>query len=708
MNVITKIGIKDVGPFLKPTVFKVPQGITYIYGKNMLAGGNPNASGKSTLASSIAEIFYDEPIVGTRQDKAKAGSRFVEFTRGKKQVRVSAGFKGKTSKLSITVNGDDKSGRTKSNTKEVLDKLWPITQTDFTTYVYLDSVVPHPLARGTTTERKAFFNEFFGLDKLDAEKKVLQAELSKLKKSRAAFAELKESYESVKGDLLDEATVKDLEEREQKAIKRVARLQAEAEAYQDIAQLVEFKRIASEYLKKLTVTPDDIPTRLKEVKRIIRKAEEFEDELADYRAYKKELARYKEAIADVDMSTPLSELKVKAAEYNKAKGVVEDEGEDEPKKVAKPSPPDLDRKQLTGKQVQLEHAIEHAKKFKKGTCPTCGQDVKAEPLKDTEARLKKVEAQLELLDEYDAQVKKYERYTEARKEWESQQKVVEKARLTMKQNAKAAKLYEKRLSLPSKPEAVEQPKQIEGVEQAKEELKTLEFLAPHVDMIKRLKKADLKQTVSFNPKDLGIAQDELSTVRTKLEVHRSIAARAATTRKRLKELKQELEDEDALKLLLDGYGDKAVKKLVIDAISTHLMNTINQFSSLVFSNYKFEFIWGPQVQLLVHRPKLGTTDVRKLSGAESKLFTLILVLALMRFVPKRKRLNLLILDEPTASFSAETTKIFHSLLPQINQLIPSVLVVTPRASERYEGAHEYTVVRDSGGSYIAKGHPSET
>jgi DNA repair exonuclease SbcCD ATPase subunit len=200
---------------------------------------------------------------------------------------------------------------------------------------------------------------------------------------------------------------------------------------------------------------------------------------------------------------------------------------------------------------------------------------------------------------------------------------------------------------------------------------------------------------------------EMSSVRTKLEVQKSVSIRATGLRARLKELKAELENEEALKLLLDGYSDKAVKSMVIEAISSHLMNTVNQFSSLVFSGYKFEFVWGSQVQLLVHRPKLGTTDVRKLSGAESKLFTLILVLALMRFVPKRKRLNMLILDEPSASFSTETTELFHKLLPQINQLIPSILVVTPRAEERYPGAHEYTVVRDKGGSSIMIGHPDD-
>jgi ABC-type sugar transport system ATPase subunit len=79
----------------------------------------------------------------------------------------------------------------------------------------------------------------------------------------------------------------------------------------------------------------------------------------------------------------------------------------------------------------------------------------------------------------------------------------------------------------------------------------------------------------------------------------------------------------------------------------------------------------------------------------------------LMFKPKSKRLSLLILDEPSASFSKETLERFHRLLPYMQQLIPSILIVTPKSEERYPGAHEYTVVRDASGATVKKGHPSE-
>jgi ABC-type uncharacterized transport system ATPase subunit len=83
-----------------------------------------------------------------------------------------------------------------------------------------------------------------------------------------------------------------------------------------------------------------------------------------------------------------------------------------------------------------------------------------------------------------------------------------------------------------------------------------------------------------------------------------------------------------------------------------------------------------------------------------------LVLALLTFVPSNKRSNILILDEPDANFSEETTEAFKKLLPVLLSVIPSIIVITPKTNERYENAHNFTVVKDKGVSTIQKGHPA--
>ena len=65
-----------------------------------------------------------------------------------------------------------------------------------------------------------------------------------------------------------------------------------------------------------------------------------------------------------------------------------------------------------------------------------------------------------------------------------------------------------------------------------------------------------------------------------------------------------------------------------------------------------------------------------------------------------------ILDEPSANLSLESLDKFKSLLPVLNKVIPSIIVITPRTDERYENAKEFTVVKTKGSSTIVAGHPS--
>jgi ABC-type sugar transport system ATPase subunit len=78
----------------------------------------------------------------------------------------------------------------------------------------------------------------------------------------------------------------------------------------------------------------------------------------------------------------------------------------------------------------------------------------------------------------------------------------------------------------------------------------------------------------------------------------------------------------------------------------------------------------------------------------------------MTFVPLKKRCNVMIMDEPTANFSPETTEKFKSLIAVLNQVIPTIVIVTPRTDERYEKATEWTVLKEKGCSRIVRGHPS--
>ena len=709
MKIIKKIGLKGIGPFTKGTTFEIPKGITYLYGKNQLDNGNGNAAGKSLFASTLPELLYDAPIVGTKQDKSKSGSRFVEYESGANTIKIISAYKGKSEKLEVLVNGKPQKFRGKTLTKDYLRKVWPITENEYKTYGYLDSRIPHPLVMGTSTERKNFFSSFFGLDKIDTEKKIISTKLSAIRKTKAAYEELKSNYNSLKEHLIPKDERIELESKLLKLRKRIKLLTESNEEASRVKRLIEFETYAANQIKaiyKLCPDLNDFQTLKKKLKARLAKAESEVEQLEDWKAYVRDMKVYKQKTQDLDMSLPLDKLESDSKAYTKLETELEYLDLTEPKEIKSVAKPKGDKKELIGKQSNLEHQIEHARKFKTGVCVTCGQSVKVLNLPKLKSELESVEEQINAWEEYDKYKAKKIRYDEELQEYEKQVVRIKEIKDKIKKLKPNHDLYNVRRKI-IKPVKVEKPEDVEEPEPIKADLNILLFCEPHIDTILELKKLSSSQReLDFDPTELNTLQEKSSKISARLESHNTFGAQLKTIKERLEVLEEEAKQEQALELILNAYADKAIKKMVIESISQHLMSLVNKYAELIFTDYHFEFVWGTQIQILVHRPS-GVSDVRKLSGAENKLFTLVLVLALMSFVPKSKRLSLLILDEPTASFSDQTTEMFHTLLPHLNTIIPSILVVTPDETERLESASEYTVLRSKEGAKIVKGHPDE-
>ncbi|WP_391857331.1 hypothetical protein, partial [Vibrio cidicii] len=169
----------------------------------------------------------------------------------------------------------------------------------------------------------------------------------------------------------------------------------------------------------------------------------------------------------------------------------------------------------------------------------------------------------------------------------------------------------------------------------------------------------------------------------RIEMHRMTVRRIKEVKERLAELETQLADEEALKHLVHGFQDKNMKKMAIEAISQRLMVLINRYASMVFpEQFQFEFQWDTDIRIIVHRPNgQEPSDVRRLSGAESAIFTLVIVCALLNFVPEHKRCSLMVLDEPDAHMSPEMTEAMDSVVKILNTMVPSIVIITPK-SER--------------------------
>lgn len=748
MNIVQSIHLQKVGAF-KNVEFKIPKGISVIYGLNLQSSKNSknsNAVGKSFLFAEPAEMIYEDPIVGEKSDILKMGARTFKFINYKgRKVELTRRTVGKSDKLELLVNGKQKY-RTIPKSKAALKSLWPITPDEYRTYVHLDSRTPHPLVMGSSSERTKFFTSFFGLDKIDAERKLFQAELLKLSRTKAAFVELKTQYKIAKQDLLDSDSVKQFKEKHKKYKTKIQKLQDKMEHLQDIKRLVSFAASSKQQIQTLItacgsedqVTEEVVTQLLNDTKWELKKYNGELEEAELWEQYKKDIEHYNSAFDKLSENTrslleekgarrlkELTDFKVDKLDSVKAKlksleSDVEDLqdliGKGSPKKVPKV---DRDLSELETLKRAYSHQLKHSLKFQEGKCETCGQIVKIKNPKVIEKKLNEIEELIDALDKYQAYKEQKKRYEDAQTklaELKSERKgLIGK----VKKLEHWVTIRRELVNLPDKPKKFKgkklQTKVLRKmISEVEAKLSLLQFMEPHIESITKflsLSKKDIRSvaqvdTLSQNINELN---SKISRVRAKLDLHKTMKSRAKDMKSRLLEMKASLKDEEALKHLVNGYKD--MKKMAMESISHRLMQLVNKYAmSILPEDYKFSIEWGTKVSLMVHRryKKYNLqSDVRKLSGAESTLFTLILVCALLAFVPSKKRCSMLILDELSVRLSHEMTEVFHKMLKILNALIPSIIVITPKSDEYYPDTHPFTIIKKDGVATLVPGFPNK-
>lgn len=729
----------------KDVSFEVTPGITAVYGLNRTnarTSGNGNGAGKSFVFSQIGEIAYESPIVGERQDGIKVGNRVIKtYIKGKK-----VDIKRMGSKLEIVVEGKPKKFRTKPLAKQWLADHLPLNQEEFNAYAYMDARIPHPLVMGSSTERKKFFTSFFGLDKLDMERKLFTAELAKLGKIKAAYSEVMSEYRTAKEQLMDDDRLESKTARVEELQEELTDLNAKNIRLQTYAQLLNFEASAKLQLKVLReLCPDGITSEeftnlvesnkwnLKTNKADLEEAQAWEQYQRDCRHYDKAVAKLSADATKLVAKFGLKDARTKCKDsadqvakvrsrLSKARSEVKtleaQLSEPLPKKV---KTPEGDKKEIRARLDSLEHQYAHGRKFKSGSCETCGQAVKIKDPAELKARIEALEETLEAFDDANIYKQAVEKQASMQAELAEAQAIVDTETPKIESLGRYAVLVDELVDVPRRPAKFEGKKlevcvKQRMLEEDRERKQLLEFLQPNLATILALQALTDKQRQSGSmavrlQARLNAIHEKLSKLRASLEVNALVMTNVKRLRTKLKSMKAELVNEEALRLLVESYSDKAMKRMAVQAISSRLMTEVNKYARYVFAeDFSFEFKWdSSQLQILVHRrygKKTDTSDVRKLSGAESKLFTWVLVLALLTFVPARKRCNFMIMDEPAANLSLESLEKFKALLPILNKVIPSIIILTPRTDERYVGAREITVLKEKGGATLVEGHPS--
>ena len=138
-----------------------------------------------------------------------------------------------------------------------------------------------------------------------------------------------------------------------------------------------------------------------------------------------------------------------------------------------------------------------------------------------------------------------------------------------------------------------------------------------------------------------------------------------------------------------------MKRYACADIAKKVERNINHLAHLIFAEkFKFHFEVTDTDFRIYYEDKRGMFDVRNLSGAEGRSFTVLSMLGILPLIPSALRTNLIVLDEMDANMGPTLRNMFcNELVPALNTIIPHVVVVTPQ-DDLYPGSRRLCCVKE--------------
>lgn len=702
-------------PLFKDQAFRLDASpLSLVLGRNQDSSNqNPNAVGKSFFFSQLFELLLGEPLIGNKRDIVRKGTRTLTISRDGHRYVIVQSFAPRET-IAISRDGKDLAYRELSKAREKLRELIPYNAEELQTLVYLDSRVPHPLARGDTAARKDFFAKFFRLYASNTIRKVIKSELDDILAKEGQLKEVKENVRALRAEL-EGKDVDGLESKLKTLQSREIKLREDVEANKKI------QRVLDDYEEHRPMLDKLLELGIKDAKGLAQAEEKVEAELKTFRAVEQAWMAYDKAQEYAEESQKsvkeateaLGEVKKPKAELSATK---------EKLKAVAVEIEELDQlksKLLRRKSKCKEEATELAEtlealgkkisegKQKDGKCPTCGGPYEDEHLAKSLAswkakRRETEERQLEVEALLDKTQRKLDGLPTGLEDKESRLKERKRLLAVLVENSDILSVEKPKAKRSEVAESLErlgaELKLLHKGESALDAYSAWKALPKEVRTGKREDATDLLIRISER---IGAVKTELDEVKTKSKTLSELKARRL-------ELKAIVEEKPVLELLLQATSKKnGYESIKIRTVCARLEQQVNKYARLVFpENFSFKFELETQFNITVTRPygkREITSDVRKLSGAEALLFNLILLPSLLAFIPKKLRSNLLVLDEPTAAMGQEMIDSFVKFLPVLNSVIPNIVVITPMPSNPYPGAKTFTVVKKNGWSKFVEG-----
>ena len=734
MNTLFDFSLEN-GPYFKEkATFKFTKGITFVHGRNLHRVGKDasNGAGKSLLFSVLPNLLFNTNPVIQKSAKQAAGKLYekntvaaVRMVVDGKKVRIQR----EGTKLKLFVNGKDTSSRV---ARGELSEFIDINETDFFSWVYLDSRRPNGFQLGTSAERLAYLTNLYRLGDLDVLRKYVSREIGSIAADKQVLDEVQAN---LAGDIKNAKQIPANIEEKCKAtadwIRKATKVNqqlAVAEARQ--SAYAEYKREE----KKLAGMERGEEGAADKVRDSISKADRIKELMAEAKSLQRKRDKLEE-LADVD-ETRIDEIREAKRELKTTlKEVCQ---------LDAPTKPEGERLKLkgidsTGKaDAAIEGLVKKGKELAQkrakflnevgdsDECPLCRSVL-------TKATRKNI------LDMFDAEFKSIKKqasrlqraadwleYDVFYADYKNDQKLAQrKARLEKLVKGYSIEDAEEKLSLKAELAKAQVKHSTEKLKKALASvLLEIERLNMEVDKTRKYneQKRLVEKLVTGAPKEFDAARkqaleeklDKAVTTLPKMEAEKALRIdaikRIGQNKRRAAELKQKVEDEDSYRALMQAYSNKGIKTVLIRKIAEKLEANLNRFAKHIYSeNFEFKLeVTETQFHVWVIR-RAGirgkvTSDVRHLSGAESRLFNVLWVLALLPTIPAKRRFSTLILDEPELGMDAPALEVFtKKMLPALTEIVPSVIVITPRNDYMADNARVVTVVKEKGQSRLVEG-----
>lgn len=725
-----------------------------------------NGAGKSLLWSAVPNLRYEATPLATqkkRKDILGASDSSIAFR--------FKGNDGKTyritqtpSKFVIERDGKDIECRTVPLQKKKIEEIFPITEDEFYSYVYLQSQRPLLFQIAKPTERLQYITSVFRLDVYDQLKKYFTKKLGEIKNKQVEFDVLNTQLVKVDGLLarLDWSKQKAEELEEAQAIIRTLgddskKLQSSIERYKAAIAASEQYTKLKKQRKKLNP-----PISRKEAlaQQELHEAQaEYQSDLKAFQAQRKQLKQQLEELGDV---APLAKLE------KKLKKLIDHQAGEEASLTMLHEA----RQHYRGISKELDAAIEEAKSLgikrkdidiivaigpkgmedeiakhsavlqlesivsdcADGECPTCQQSVNVKAFKKQIAAAKEAVkkhkkglakyATAKTVFDLQKKAKKHEfdeaseqeflsrrlKYTETEEVLEDLQNQVHVAKQVIKIKQKLDALEK-----PVEPKQVPEysTKQLKEIIDQHSELKridsVLESLEEQHGTIDAAalsnKLADAEKRYAKIERKYTRAQDVCSNLGSKASEFKVLRRERKDVLAQLEAIKPIIDQRDLYKSLEKAYSAKGLKVFAANQILGQIEQNMNRYANLIFAEpFKFNlFAKEDGVHCIVDRGNGKKSDVRMLSGAESDAFRLLWMWVMLIMVEDDRRTNFAVLDEPDSHMDETTRSLFiERFLPALRSLVPHVFLITPLSKHMYSECAYLTVVKHKGVSQLVE------